>query len=119
MPNAIIKSVNGVPAIVVNGKPLNKFVYRNRLHNDYEYMRQFPKDGHEIMFATLENASKNIIKGFLRWVINSIFFTVIISMSQRNGLKKIRHILSPQIASEMTSISGLKGARIIILTETI
>ena len=68
MPNAIIKSVNGVPAIVVNGKPLNKFVYRNRLHNDYEYMRQFPKDGHEIMFATLLQDSRELWKDYRKRV---------------------------------------------------
>jgi hypothetical protein len=53
--NAMLRvaRVNGVPRISVQGELLPLFIYRNRLHTDYNYIKRFVQDGHRIIVCSI------------------------------------------------------------------
>ena len=50
---ASIKNVNGAMRMVVDGKVLPLFLYRNRLHTEYDYIKRFVDDGHKLIVCTI------------------------------------------------------------------
>ncbi len=48
-----ITRVNGVPRITAQGELLPLFIYRNRLHTDYDYIQRFVDDGHRIIVCSI------------------------------------------------------------------
>lgn len=50
---ASIKNVNGAMRMVVDGKVLPLFLYRNRLHTEYDYIKRFVDDGHRLIVCTI------------------------------------------------------------------
>jgi len=51
-PKVEIRKINGIPRLYVNGEAVPTITYRNRLHDDFAYMRKFADSGHRIFFMT-------------------------------------------------------------------
>jgi len=51
-PRVEIRKANGIPRLYVNGEPVPTIAYRNRIHDDYAYMKRFADSGHRIFFMT-------------------------------------------------------------------
>src|SRR5207253_134296 len=46
-------SINGVGRICAGGEVLPAFIYRNRLHTDYAYIKRFIDDGHRLIVTSI------------------------------------------------------------------
>ena len=51
-PRVEIRSINRIPRLYVNGRPVPTLTYRNRIHHDFAYMKKFADSGHRIFFMT-------------------------------------------------------------------
>ena len=51
-PKVEIRKVNGIPRLYVSGEAVPTIAYRNRIHDDFAYMRKFADSGHRIFFMT-------------------------------------------------------------------
>jgi hypothetical protein len=51
-PAVEIRKVNDIPRLYVNGEAVPTIAYRNRIHHDVAYMREFADSGHRVFFMT-------------------------------------------------------------------
>lgn len=51
-PKVEIRKVNGIPRLFVDGEPIPMLAYRNRIHDDFDYMKQFADSGVRLFFMT-------------------------------------------------------------------
>ncbi len=51
-PAATIRSVNGIPRLFYNNEPVPMLAYRDRIHDDFAYMKQFADSGVRLFFMT-------------------------------------------------------------------